>query len=75
MNSFRRRTKILATLGPATDDPKVLTDMVRAGVNVVRINFSHGKAEDHARRVALIREAAARAGSYVGILGDLQGPK
>jgi len=75
VNSFRRRTKILATLGPATDDPKVLTDMVRAGVNVVRINFSHGKTEDHARRVALIREAAARAGSYVGILGDLQGPK
>ena len=75
MNSFLRRTKILATLGPATDDPKLLTEMVRAGVNVVRINFSHGQLEDHARRVAMIREAAARAGSYVGILGDLQGPK
>ena len=49
--------------------------MVRAGVDVVRINFSHGTVEDHGRRVAMIREAAARAGSYVGILGDLQGPK
>ena len=75
MISFRRRTKILATLGPATDDPKVLTDMVRAGVDVVRINFSHGQFADHARRVGMIREAAARAGRYVGILGDLQGPK
>jgi len=75
VNSFLRRTKILATLGPATDDPKLLTEMVRAGVNVVRINFSHGSIEDHARRVGMIREAAARAGSYVGILGDLQGPK
>ncbi len=75
MNLFRRRTKILATLGPATDDPKLLTEMVRAGVDVVRINFSHGSIEDHARRVGMIRESAARAGSYVGILGDLQGPK
>ena len=72
---FRRRTKILATLGPATDDPKVLTEMVKAGVDVVRINFSHGQVADHARRVGMIREAAARAGRYVGILGDLQGPK
>ena len=75
MNSVRRRTKILATLGPATDDPKVLTEMVKAGVDVVRINFSHGQLADHARRVGMIREAAARAGRYVGILGDLQGPK
>jgi pyruvate kinase len=73
--SFRRRTKILATLGPATDDPKVLTEMVRTGVDVVRINFSHGQIDDHRRRVAMVREAAARAGRYVGILGDLQGPK
>ncbi len=71
----KRRTKILATLGPATDDPALLTAMVMAGMDVVRINFSHGQVEDHARRIAMVREAAARAGRYVGILGDLQGPK
>jgi pyruvate kinase len=70
-----RRTKIVATLGPATDDQKVLTDMVRAGVDVVRINFSHGATADHARRLDLVRTAAAQAGRYVGVLGDLAGPK
>jgi len=70
-----RRTKIVATLGPATDDPKVLTDMVRAGVDVVRLNFSHGAVADHARRLELVRAAARQAGRYVGVLGDLQGPK
>ncbi|MGA2777965.1 MAG: pyruvate kinase [Steroidobacteraceae bacterium] len=75
MSSLLRRTKIVATLGPATDDPKVLADIVRAGVDVVRLNFSHGQAADHARRVALVRQAAETAGRYIGILGDLQGPK
>ena len=75
MSFIQRRTKIVATLGPATDDPKVLTDMVRAGVDVVRLNFSHGALADHARRLELVREAAQRAGRYVGVLGDLQGPK
>jgi pyruvate kinase len=75
MTSLVRRTKIVATLGPATDDPQVLRDIVRAGVDVVRLNFSHGKAADHARRVALVREAAAEVGRYIGVLGDLQGPK
>jgi pyruvate kinase len=70
-----RRTKIVATLGPATDDSEVLTDMIRAGVDVVRVNFSHGRFEDHAARVRQVRDAAARAGRYVGILGDLRGPK
>jgi pyruvate kinase len=70
-----RRTKILATLGPATDAPGVLDDLVRAGVNVVRLNFSHGSPEHHAARVAAIRDAAARQGREVGILADLQGPK
>ncbi len=70
-----RHTKIVATLGPATDDLKVLTALVRAGADLVRINFSHGKAEDHARRVRLVRDAADAAGRYVGILGDLSGPK
>lgn len=70
-----RRAKILATLGPATDDLTVLTELVRAGADLVRVNFSHGKPEDHARRVRLVREAAAAAGRYVGVLGDLSGPK
>jgi len=75
MSFILRRTKIVATLGPATDDQKVLTDMVRAGVDVVRINFSHGARADHARRLDLVRTAAAQAGRYVGVLGDLAGPK
>ena len=75
MTALLRRTKIVATLGPATDDPKVLADIVRAGVDVVRLNFSHGQLADHARRVALVRQAAEQAGRYIGILGDLQGPK
>jgi pyruvate kinase len=70
-----RRAKIVATLGPATDDLAVLTELVRAGADLVRVNFSHGRAEDHARRVRLVREAAGTAGRYVGILGDLSGPK
>jgi pyruvate kinase len=75
MTALLRRTKIVATLGPATDDPAVLADIVRAGVDVVRLNFSHGAVADHARRVALVRAAAQQAGRYVGVLGDLQGPK
>ena len=65
MTSGLRRTKIVATLGPATDDPAVLEDMVRAGVDVVRLNFSHGVVADHARRGELVREAARQAGRYV----------
>jgi pyruvate kinase len=75
MSIHLRRAKIVATLGPATDDPRVLADMVRAGVDVVRVNFSHGSLPDHARRLERVREAAKRAGRYVGVLGDLQGPK
>ncbi|PTD96093.1 pyruvate kinase [Pseudothauera lacus] len=70
-----RHTKIVATLGPASSDPQVLERMVHAGIDVVRMNFSHGKAEDHVARAATIREAAARARRPVGILADLQGPK
>ena len=70
-----KRTKIVATLGPATDQPGTLERMIRAGVDVVRINFSHGTIEDHRARVRMIREAAERSGKDIGILGDLQGPK
>jgi pyruvate kinase len=70
-----RRTKIVATLGPATDDTKVLDDIIQAGVDVVRINFSHGHPDDHRRRVELVRNRAQAYGRQVGVLADLQGPK
>jgi pyruvate kinase len=70
-----RATKIVATLGPASSDPDLLEKMIRAGVNVVRLNFSHGKAEDHIERAELVRQAAQRAGREVAIMADLQGPK
>ncbi|MBA4267229.1 MAG: pyruvate kinase, partial [Comamonadaceae bacterium] len=70
-----RATKIVATLGPASSEPALLEKMIRAGVNVVRLNFSHGTAQDHIDRANLVREAAQRAGREVGIMADLQGPK
>ena len=70
-----RATKIVATLGPASSDPALLEEMIRAGVNVVRLNFSHGKAEDHIERARAVREASERAGREVAIMADLQGPK
>ncbi|WP_306606992.1 pyruvate kinase [Azonexus sp.] len=70
-----RHTKIVATLGPASSTPEVLERMVQAGVDVVRMNFSHGSAADHRARAESVRAAAAKHGRIVGILGDLQGPK
>ena len=70
-----RSTKIVATLGPSSSEPAVLERMVRAGVDVVRLNFSHGTADDHERRAALIKEIASKVGRTVGIMCDLQGPK
>ena len=75
MSDRQRRTKILATLGPATDPPGVLEALFRAGVNVVRLNFSHGDPSGQARRAAEVRAAAQRVGSEIGILADLPGPK
>ncbi len=71
----RRRTKIVATLGPATDDPAVLEDLIRAGADVLRINFSHGDSDDQATRVKTVRALAVKVGRDVAIMGDLQGPK
>nr|WP_297461412.1 pyruvate kinase [uncultured Halomonas sp.] len=70
-----RRTKIVATLGPASDRDGVLDELIAAGVDVVRLNFSHGSPEDHRRRLVAVREAAERHGRTVAALGDLQGPK
>jgi len=70
-----RRTKIVATLGPATSDQKVLEKMILAGVDLVRMNFSHGTAQDHIKNAGTVKAAAAAVGRTVGILADLQGPK
>jgi pyruvate kinase len=70
-----RSTKIVATLGPASNTPELLEEMIKAGVNVVRLNFSHGTAQDHIDRALMVREAAKRAGREVAIMADLQGPK
>src|SRR5215213_8847794 len=70
-----RSTKIVATLGPSSSDPSVLERMVRAGVDVVRLNFSHGTAEDHLSRAALVKEIASKCARTVAIMCDLQGPK
>ncbi|HEX5419971.1 MAG TPA: pyruvate kinase, partial [Gammaproteobacteria bacterium] len=74
-DTTRRRTKIVATLGPATDDPAVLERLIRAGADVLRINFSHGSKEQQVQRIRTAREVAERAGRFVAIMGDLQGPK
>ena len=72
---LRRRTKIVATLGPSTDSLDVLEEIIRAGADVLRVNFSHGTAHDHRERVRRARQAAAAVGKHVALLGDLQGPK
>lgn len=70
-----RRTKIVATLGPSTDSPESLAAIIAAGVDVTRLNFSHGSAEDHIERARRVREAAKSQGRFVALLADLQGPK
>jgi pyruvate kinase len=70
-----RQTKIVATLGPASSSPDVLERMIRAGVDVVRLNFSHGTAADHIERARLVREVSERVGKAVAVMADLQGPK
>lgn len=75
MPNQRRRTKIVATLGPATSSPEKIEQMILAGMDVARMNFSHGSADDHRNRVRLLRQIAEQHGRYVAIMGDLQGPK
>ncbi|TFW04738.1 pyruvate kinase [Oxalobacteraceae bacterium OM1] len=72
---MQRATKIVSTIGPASNDMATLVRMIRAGVNVVRLNFSHGKAQDHIDRAKMVREAAAECGVEIAIMADLQGPK
>lgn len=70
-----KRTKIIATIGPATDSYEKILELITAGVNGLRLNFSHGDHEEHARRIAWIRKASTASGKPVAIIQDLQGPK
>ncbi|MGB3289974.1 MAG: pyruvate kinase [Burkholderiaceae bacterium] len=71
----KRRTKIVATLGPASTSPEKIEQLILAGMDVARLNFSHGQADDHRQRAELVRSLAAKHGRYVAVMGDLQGPK
>src|ERR1700761_3472843 len=71
----RRRTKIIATLGPASSTPETMTRLFQAGADVFRLNFSHGTHQDHAARFAMIRELEEKFERPIGILADVQGPK
>ena len=73
MNSFRR-TKIVATLGPASSSPERIRELIEAGVNVFRLNFSHGTTDMHRENLARVRAIAQDLGRNVGVLQDLQGP-
>ena len=70
-----RRTKILATLGPASSSEDMIYRLLTCGVDAFRLNFSHGKHEEHAKVVATIRDVATELGRYIPIVGDIQGPK
>ena len=73
--AVHRRTKIVATVGPASESEDMLGRLIQAGVDVFRLNFSHGDPDTHAKVAARIRKQAGHAGRYVGVLADLQGPK
>ena len=73
--TIQRSTKIVATLGPASNDREVLTRLITAGVDVVRMNFSHGTKEEHLARAELVRDVSRSLERTVGIMCDLQGPK
>ncbi|MBT8148410.1 MAG: pyruvate kinase, partial [Gammaproteobacteria bacterium] len=74
-SDIQRRTKIVATLGPASSSPEVIGAMIDAGVDVFRLNFSHGSHDDHNKAIKIVREQALLSGRYIGTIGDLQGPK
>ena len=70
-----KKTKIICTMGPATDDISLLTQMMRSGMDLARFNFSHGSHEDHGKRLSLVRQAAARAGKVIATIADTKGPE
>src|SRR5262249_2313274 len=71
----KNKTKIVATIGPASETPEMLERLIRAGLNIARLNFSHGNLTDHAERIKRIRSAAEAVGRRVAIMADLPGPK
>ena len=75
MKSVIRRTRIVCTIGPSSSSPSVLRNLILAGMDVARLNFSHGDHETHRRAAADVRAAAAAVGRPIALLGDLQGPK
>ena len=75
MNSPRKRTKIVATIGPASRNPEMIRQMLHAGMNVARINFSHGSQQDHIETISMLRRVASEEDMVLALLGDLQGPK
>src|SRR4051794_5755744 len=75
MSDDHRRTKIVATIGPASRTVDTMSELIEAGADVFRLNFSHGGHEEHAENVSLARQATERTGREVGLLGDLPGPK
>lgn len=75
MKTIYKRTKILATIGPASDSPEMIEKLINGGINGARLNFSHGSHEEHAAKIAAIREVSAKLGKNIAILQDLQGPK
>ena len=70
-----RKTKIVCTIGPASDSPEMIRALLDAGMDVARLNFSHGSYDEHLTRIVRLREAAAEMGKNLGILLDIQGPK
>jgi pyruvate kinase len=75
MDLLTRRTKIVATIGPASSSKETLKEMIEAGMNVARLNFSHGSYDDHARMISLLREVSVEHDNPITLLQDLQGPK
>ncbi|MDD5082967.1 MAG: pyruvate kinase, partial [Dehalococcoidales bacterium] len=73
--THERRTKIVCTIGPATSTSEKIVNLIQAGMDVARLNFSHGSLEDHSRVIAALRTAARQTGKHIGILQDLPGPK
>ncbi|PKK87081.1 MAG: pyruvate kinase, partial [Tenericutes bacterium HGW-Tenericutes-8] len=72
---MKRKTKIICTIGPSSESEIMIERMIEAGMNVARLNFSHGSHEEHKNRMELIRKVSARMGKYVGILADTKGPE
>ncbi len=70
-----RRTKIVATIGPATESPEIIKKLIEAGATTFRLNFSHGDHKEHQKRIETIRSTSKQLGLHIGILQDLQGPK